>query len=193
MKTKISGLIILTLISAASYSQAKQIKPIVQVQDVIQLMNLSNLNWKVGDTLDFNIKMSPLPLKGKMKIFVQMESVEGFILIQDVSLPVLGNQHIEALIDKDTGKTLRLVINGEPQTVPDQNDIKIIKMEEAKITVPAGTFDAIHVVTQDSSKKQGEMWINPTAIPINGMLKSIQTQIKPIKITMELSSFKRGQ
>jgi hypothetical protein len=52
-------------------------------------------------------------------------------------------------------------------------NVEIEEMQEANITVPAGTFDCVYVKIRDLDKDEtSEAWINPSEIPISGMLQN---------------------
>ena len=147
------------------------------------------LDWKVGETADYTIKMGFV--NGKMHSFVREEVHEGFWVQQDMDMGFLGKQKVEMLIDKNTGEVLQLLVNGEKQAPPEQGDQEVIDMQEANISVPAGTFDCVYLKVRDNKEnKESEAWINPTAIPITGMLKTIAPG--PMgKVTVELTAFRK--
>lgn len=165
----------------------------VAARQSLQNWAIESLNWKVGDKLNFDMKMSPLPINGTMTMEVTKDEAEGFTLIQNVDMGQMGKQNVEALVDRDTGKIKKLIVNGQPQTPPDQGKIKVIKQEEAHITVPAGEYDCIHLVTENEKQEQSEAWINPMAIPISGMLKMKAKVQGFLDLETELTSFARGQ
>jgi hypothetical protein len=61
------------------------------------------LNWKVGDACNYSVNMGFV--KGTMVMLVREEVPEGFWLNQDVDLGFLGKQKMEALLDKNDGRT----------------------------------------------------------------------------------------
>lgn len=146
----------------------------------------NGLPWTVGDTSNYNLNAGFL--KGTMTILVREETDEGFWLEQNVDMGFAGKQKIEALLDKNTGEVKKVLVNGQEQQQP-ASDFEVVSMEEANVTVPAGTFDCIHIVIRDKqTSKDSEAWVNPKLIPVNGMLKNISpSQLG--KVTLELTSF----
>ena len=83
-----------------------------------------------------------------------------------------------------------MLVDGKEQAVP-KNDIEIVDQKQEQVTVPAGTFDSIHITIKDKANNGdlSEQWVNPRDIPIAGMVKTLaNSQIG--KVTMELTSFK---
>jgi hypothetical protein len=159
---------------------------------VLRGMAFSALNWRVGDTLRFKVTMKPVSLKGSAVVRVEQIAEEGILIVQDVRLGILGNQHVEMLIDRLNGRVLRMITNGHEEIVPEMA-MKTVKQEGVKISVPAGTFDCLHIVMEDAKKRRSEVWANPMEIPLNGIIKSVEHKMKPFTTTMELTSFERGQ
>ncbi len=130
------------------------------------------LNWKVGDTNNYNVDMGFI--KGTMVMKVREITPEGLWIDQDVDLGFAGKQNASMLIDQNTGEIKKMLVNGKEQSVPKQ-DIEVIEIKEDKITVPAGTFECIHARLRDKGQNQEiNTWINPQQIPLSGMLKTIQ-------------------
>lgn len=149
-------------------------------------------DWKVGDTLNFDMQMKPLPQKGTMTIKVVSDTADGYTLEEDVNFLVL-KQVVQVLFDKNTGEIKKMTINGKATDVPDAGKETLIKEEEAHITVPAGSFDCIHMVTADASNQQSETWLNPRDLPITGILKTKAAEAGVLEVNTELVSFARGQ
>jgi hypothetical protein len=145
------------------------------------------LSWTVGDTTNYNLDAGFI--KGTAVITVREETEEGFWLNQDLELGMAGQQKVEILLDKNTGEVKRIIVNGKEQEKPEV-DMEVISMDEDKITVPAGTFECIHVVIRDKTKNEdSDAWVNPQLIPINGLLKNVSPG-QMGKVTLELTSFK---
>jgi hypothetical protein len=155
----------------------------------LQTLVSTGLNWKVGDTLNFNLAIQELSLTGTVVVQVTKVDSSGDTMTEDVDLGQYGKENIVAVIDPNTGKIISLTVNGQPQTPPTSNP-QIISQSTTKITVPAGTFDCIDAVIQDG-QQQEEVWVNPTQIPITGMLKQSAKQ-NGMTVVMELTSFKHG-
>lgn len=174
--------------------QAKQVTifDIVTEQQQLAIMEQAQtlgLNWKVGDTNNYSLDMGFL--KGKMIMSVKSISAEGIWMTQDMDLGFAGKQKMESLLDPNTGEIKKMLVNGKEQEVPKQ-DVDIVEVKEARITVPAGTFDCIHARLKDkSSGDETNAWINPQEIPLSGMLKTVQpSQLG--QVTIVLTSFKKN-
>ena len=94
------------------------------------------------------------------------------------------------VIDLQTGKVISVTVNGQAQTVPDQT-VKVISQVEESVTVPAGTFDSIHLVVQDAQSNQSDIWANPNLIPVGGTIKMTGKQ-QSYTVLLELASFAHG-
>jgi hypothetical protein len=152
-------------------------------------------DWKVGDTLNFTMHIKPAPMPIAEKIYLASITPEGMTLVQEMSYKTI-KQTIEMLMDRDTGQIKQIKINGKIQKLPETGSgsgTKIITEEEVRgFKVAAGTFDAIHLVTEDSQGNQTEAWMNPRDIPLSGLLKSSSIQGNLFTIESELTSFARG-
>jgi hypothetical protein len=104
-----------------------------------------------------------------------------------------GRQEVvEAQIDKNTGQVLKIIRNGKVETAPN-DPLDIISQDYTSVTVPAGTFDCLHVVAKSKSIKNIEVWANPQAVVMDGSVKTVVTANQmPLPITMVLTSFQRG-
>lgn len=144
-------------------------------------------NWKVGDECDYKLNMGGF-LNGTMKMYIRDIGADGIWMVQDVDL-MIQKQKTDILIDPNTGEIKKVLVDGKEQQLP-ESDPEIIEQKEAKITVPAGTYDSIYVKIKDNAQNGAisEAWINPRDIPISGMLKTLQdSQLG--KVTIELTSF----
>lgn len=154
-------------------------------------MGIYGLNWKVGDTNTYDLNVGGF-INGSMVMAVARYTAEGFWVTQDLDLGFAGKQNAEILFDKNTGQVLKMIVGGKEQALPDPNDLELIDMKEAKVTVPAGTFDCIHIRARNK-KENNEInqWANPQLIPISGMLKSIApSQLGEVNIA--LKSFRKN-
>jgi hypothetical protein len=158
-------------------SIAKVFRATVTTQDVI--------DWKKGETNSYSLDMGFI--KGSMVQTVRDITSEGMWVDQDMDLGFAGKQKASQLIDPATGEIKKFIVNGKEEAIPEQGEQEIIEVTEAKITVPAGTFDCIFAKIKD--KKSGditEAWINPEKVSIGGMLKMIQpSQLGKITITLK--------
>lgn len=156
---------------------------------VIQETNFSGLDWKVGDTSVYDLTMAII-IKGTMTMSVASIGEEGIWMNEDIDLGHEIKQQIQILLDPTTGATKKIVVAGKEQAAPKQ-DIEVIETTEEQITVPAGTFDSMHVTARNkASTKNNEIniWMNPQVVPVGGTLKQITST--PIgKMTTVLRSF----
>jgi hypothetical protein len=168
--------------------------PFIQpLLNIIEMAASSNLGWKVGDKLEYNLVMKPIPTTMSAVIEVTNETPKIFTIRETVDLKVM-KQVIETDMDKDTGAIVKMRVNGKEQAPPANADsTHVVKMEEAHIKVPAGEFDCIYVVAEDADKNQIEQWINPLAIPVSGMLQSKQIIGSYITEELQLRTFTRGK
>jgi hypothetical protein len=202
MKSKLTILIVLGLVGTSAWALARPkqpsltarvfSEPLREISQQVMLMSHEGLlDWKVGDTLNFSMQLKPLPTMGTMTIKVTADTAEGYTLTEDVNVSAL-KQKIEVVLDKNTGEIKKMTINGKPQQVADAGTTKLVKEEEAHITVPAGSFDCIYLVTEDANQQKSQSWINPAAIPISGLLKTKNEAGGILEINTELVSFVRG-
>jgi len=137
----------------------------------LQASMRAGLNWKVGDRASYKLDMAGF-LKGTSNNYVREDTGTGFWIVQEIDL-MFQKQKVEILINKTTGRIERLLVNGQEQSVP-QNETEVLEMKEDRITVPAGTFDCIYAKIRDRSDgKISEAWINPKVVPMSGTLKAV--------------------
>lgn len=147
------------------------------------------LNWKIGDTCNYKLNMGFI--QGKMKIFVREQVADGFWLEQNMDLGFLGKQKVEILLDPQTGAVKKILVNGEEQAPQEPGDMELIEMKEDKVTVPAGTFDAIYIKALDKKQNQEiQQWANPKLIPISGMIKTLSPS-QMGQVDVQLVSFEK--
>jgi hypothetical protein len=163
---------------------------------IYNVEKMDEIDWKVGDTLNFELIIKPLPIVASAVLQVTQIDKVGITLVETISYKSL-KQVIETVLDPNTGKIVSTKINGKPAKLPSAGGggSKVINEEEAHIKVKAGEFDCIHVVMETGSgdeTSQSEMWINPAAIPINGLLKSVAVS-GIATVQMELASFVHGK
>jgi hypothetical protein len=168
----ISALLVLGVQANAATTEPIMTNSIVQSLAMRSIHPESGLDWVVGDYADYNL--SGGIINGTMHTFIREAVDQGFWIEQDMDLGFMGKQKVETLIDKNSGKVLELLVNGEKQTPPDPSDSKVIDSKRDHITVPAGEFDCLWVKIHDNKQNQdSEVWINPTLVPIAGMLKTV--------------------
>lgn len=182
---------IITMFSISSFGAISFVDQIVASQQGLfaDQAETQGLNWNVGDSCNYNMNMGFV--KGTMQMLVREKNAEGYWLDQNMDLGFLGKQAMSALIDPNTGAIKKLIVNGKEQEPPEPGDYEVIEVKEDKVTVPAGTFDAVYMKAKDKKNNQEvEQWANPRDVPIMGMLKSVSPgQFGPV--TLELTSFQR--
>ena len=147
------------------------------------------LDWAVGDTNNYTVDMGFI--KGTMSMSVRSVGADGIWMDQNMDLGFAGKQKVETLLDPNTGEVKKMIVNGKEQAPPKQ-DVEVIEFKEDKITVPAGTFECIHARLKDKeSGNEINAWVNPQAIPLSGMLKTIQPS-QFGNVTVVLKSFKKN-
>jgi hypothetical protein len=147
---------------------------------------LNVINWKVGEYGDMSIEAFGMPL-GNMHKVVASEEGNFLWLNQEMSGGMIGQHKVEAKMDRATGKIVELKQDGQPQQIPDTK-LEIINQESANVTVPAGTFETIHITAKDQDGKQMEVWMNPRDITLDGAAQ----EIIQAQITMTLKLTKQG-
>lgn len=144
-------------------------------------MHTNNLiNWKVGEYADYDMGFI-----GKMHKVVASEQGNAIWLNSETSGMMASKT--EALIDRATGQILELRQNGQKQNIPDDK-LEVISQDATTITVPAGTFEVIHIVAKSAQVKKIEVWANPRDIALDGAAQmAIDAGFMPI--TMKLTKF----
>lgn len=182
------------LIAAALFvgAQAQAINFETLVTDINKGMLSSDargmFDFKVGDTASYQIKMGFLP--GTMVMTVTDVQPSEVTLNQTVNL--MGHaQECITKMDPNTGENKGTVCNGQQQDAGDPNDIEILEQKEDTVKVPAGTFTCLYIkAKQKSTGNIIEQWINPSDVPVLGMVKSTMPS-QMGKVVVELSSFKK--
>ena len=179
------------LFFATAFAQAENliISPEVMNQITVEAARAGIINWKVGDTQVFDLKISALPIPGgTMTKTVTKDEGDTLWFSQDMNL-IITNQKAEIQINKADGKVLKIIVGGQEQQIPDSK-IEIVSATDDKITVPAGSFPCLHIVAKDGSGQQIEVWMNIEATCMSGELKMIAPS-QMGTITLELKSFKK--
>jgi hypothetical protein len=146
------------------------------------------INWKVGDTANFDVKVGSFGKLGTSVKSVTKDEGAALWVTQTMDLMV-QKQKIEILINKADGKVLKTIVNGKEQNQP-EDEIEIISQDYVDVTVPAGSFKAIHIVAKSKQIDHIEVWANPRDTVMEGTLKQAVTA-QGMDIVMELTSFKR--
>lgn len=188
------SLLVIVGMFGASLASAKQTPAEVLLssfgQTVMDQAQFAGINWAVGDACHYNLSMAGF-VKGKLDVVVREKSEEGYWLDQNVDLGFFGRQTMSVLIDPNTGAIKKVIIDGKEQAPPEQGEMEVVEVKEDKVTVPAGTFEAVYFRVLDKKEnKETEQWINPQLIPISGMIKSLG-QGPMGQIVTELVSFEK--
>ena len=186
-------LLVAAMLFIGAQVSAMDIQPVMEIVKAQGLLDQNvkpmGLEWKVGDNTQHNINMGFI--QGTMDSKVREETSQGFWMEQNVDLGFMGQQLVEIHINKNTGEIIEMIVNGQKQTPPDQGNQEIVDMQEASITVPAGTFDCVYLKIRDNSNNQeSQAWLNPTVIPMTGMIKMIQPS-QFGEVVVELTGFQK--
>ena len=156
---------------------------------LVQLSGLNLINWKVGDKMEYQVTVGMFGKIGLMQKTVSKDEGAALWVHQEVDLK-FQKQVVDMLINKADGKILKLIQDGKEAQIPNEK-LEVISQDYAEVTVPAGTFDAVHIIAKTQQVSKIELWANPAATVMDGGLKQIMaTQLGEIK--MELVSFKAG-
>lgn len=149
-----------------------------------EMVEKNVINWRVGERAQYRIK-AVIGELGKLNKWVDRDEGTALWLISEIT----GQQaqKTEAKIDRATGQILEYIENGVRKDPP-QQDVEIISQDEQRVTVPAGSFDSIHVVLKVNNNPQVrkvEVWINPRDVVMDGSIKTkVETSFMPIEIEM---------
>lgn len=184
-----AALAAMTLTLSAQASPTSVVTQAVIDQTVAMNVSPLNLiNWNVGDQMDYRIKGGFI----NGTIHKEVTSDEGEALWFTQIIEMMGRKEVvDTLINKADGQILKIIRNGQPQEIPNE-EIEIIEQNYAEVTVPAGTFESIHVVANTRDIKNLEVWMNPQATVMDGSLKQV-LPTSMMTLTIELTSFAAGQ
>jgi hypothetical protein len=161
-----------------------------QIAMAIAAVNpLDLVNWKVGDSAEMDVKAGAFGKLGNISKSVTKEEGNAIWVKQDAKL-MTQNEVMEMLISRVDGKVLKLIHNGKEEAVP-EDKIEIISQDYTEVTVPAGTFKAIHIVAKTKQVDHVEVWANPRDTVMDGTLKQTM-KMQGIDIVTELTSFKHA-
>lgn len=189
MKSLVIAAALVVSTSAQAYNTVAEALFASQQANIQESVVALGLDWKVGQEANYKLNMGGF-LNGTMKMSVREIGADGIWMVQDVDL-MIQKQKIEALIDPANGQIKKMLVNGQEQEVP-KADYELIDQKEDRVTVPAGTFDAIYLKVKDNANNGAitEQWVNPRDIPLSGMLQS-KADSQFGKVTIQLSSFKK--
>lgn len=160
-----------------------------ELSAISQQSLLNMINWKVGDRMDYSVSIGAFGKLGSMFKTVSKDEGNALWIHQEIDLKI-QKQVVDMLISKADGKILKLIQNGKETEIPNDK-LEVISQDYGKVTVPAGTFDAIHIIAKTQQVSKIELWANPAETAMDGALKQIMaTQMGDI--TMELLKVARG-
>jgi hypothetical protein len=142
------------------------------------------INWKIGEFQDLNLTIQGMAL-GTMHKEATSEEGNGVWMTETVS--GMMSQKVEVLLDRADGHVIKMKQNGQ-DTTPPNDKLEIINQETATITVPAGTFETIHITAKSQQAGNVEVWANPQAITLDGTAK-MTMQAQGMPVAMELTKF----
>lgn len=177
----------------ASFAQAHDAVGFISNQSWIALQQSENqalgLNWKVGDSLSYQVSLGSMGRLGTSVKEVTQDTGDTLWIKNQVRL--FGqNEIVEMEFRKADGQVVRMRRNGQDQSLPNDT-VEIISTEAASITVPAGTFESVHIVAKTEQVERIEVWMNPRDTAIEGTLKqAASTQVG--QMILELTSFKKN-
>jgi hypothetical protein len=147
------------------------------------------INWKIGDSTSYEIELEGMGKLGTMVKMAMKDEGTGVWVKNEADL--MGQKDVtEILIDRSTGKILKMIHNGREEQVP-SDEIEIISQDYTEITVPAGTFKCLHIVAKSKQVSKMEIWANPQAVSLDGSLQMIMaTQFG--NMTLKLTQFKKN-
>lgn len=149
---------------------------------------LDAIDWQVGDRLEYTISAGRFGTVGKMEKEVSREIADAIWV--DTKMELSGKQElIETLINRLDGKILKMLRNGKEVEIPNQ-EITIIDRKIEKVKVPAGEFEAMHVIAKSEQVERIEVWTNADKTAMDGTLKQIMST-SLFDLTFELTGFVR--
>lgn len=154
---------------------------------VYHIPGLNNLNWKVGDYTNYDVTSSFGNLGTMEK---SATAVEGNGVWVKSELNAIGQKQLtEMLVDQSDGKILKYRENGQEKPVPTGGNLEVISEEGDTVTVPAGTFETIHIKAKQDGK-DFQVWVNPSQVPLDGTIQAIiDTGMFPV--TLKLTKYGR--
>ena len=194
MKT-ISTLVVASalLVSSLGFSSTKSMVENVRSANLVRVGKaISNgVTFKVGDAANYDLTIVEFQMKGTDNMAVTAVTDTTVTITDDINIAGQAQKAVE-VIDLTTGKVISITVNGQAQTIPDQT-MTVVSQVQEKVTVPCppGTFDSLHLVVEDAQKNQSDIQINPSIVPVAGMLKMTGKQ-QGFSLLLELTSFARG-
>lgn len=144
------------------------------------------LDWKIGDKMEYDVKMGFFGKVGTMQKEVTGEQGDTVIFQQKIVMQS-QNELVEVWINRYTGAVEKIIRNGKEEEIGDDG-LEIIEQKDTTVTVPAGTFDALYIHAKTKQVSKIEIWMNPNETCMDGALKQVmKTSLAPVE--MLLTSF----
>jgi hypothetical protein len=179
-------------LAAAIGTSARAEVTTLSTQDIIAMSSVAPLNlinWKVGDKMSYQVSMGFLGAFGAMTKEVTKEEGDTIWLHQVIDLK-FQKQTVDVQMSRVDGHIIKMIQDGREMQIPNDK-LEVISQDYGDVTVPAGTFAAVHIVAKTQSVSKIEIWANPAETVLDGALKQIMaTQIG--ELTMECTSFAHG-
>lgn len=144
----------------------------VSVAEDIRLDSV--IDWKVGEYQEFDVHSS-FGNVGSMRKEAIAE--EGNAVWVKAEITGMLYQMVEALYDRTTGQIIEYRENGQPAPIPEEK-LEVIREDKAVVTVPAGTFETVHIIaritTRDGKERRMEMWKNDERVSLDGTVQQIK-------------------
>jgi len=188
--TKTFALVLGTIVALqGGQASAFDTKALAETIAMAPMAPLNLIDWKVGDTMAYSVKMGMFGNIGTSTKTVTSDEGTAIWLRQQMNL-MIQNQTVDILLNKADGKVLKMIQDGREVAVPN-DPIEVISQDATSVTVPAGTFDVIHIVAKSAQISKIELWANPRDTAMDGGVKqAMTTQFG--EIVMELTSFTRN-
>jgi hypothetical protein len=148
------------------------------------------ISWRVGDHSEYSVTVGSFGKMGTMTKEVTKADATTITFVQKADLAIQKDT-AEITMNKADAKIVKYVHNGKEEAYPDDK-VEIISEDTAEVTVPAGTFQSIHVVAKTKQVDKVELWANTRDVVMDGLLK-MQMQQQGMDIVIELTSQKRGK
>lgn len=174
-----------------SENEVRRIALEVAQELTLPQLTAGGIDWQMGEWTSYT--MSLAIAQGSMVKFVSQDEGDTFWMTMLMKLDLFGQPYqVESKmrIRRADGMILELYVDGQKQEVPKQ-EVTLISQEADRITVPAGTFDSIHVkmtVLQDGQTMNIDTWMNPRDVNLDGTIKMVQ-EGGLMGMTLELTGF----
>ena len=171
-----------------SADQVHQMNLTTLEQSFVTVSPLDLIDWKVGDSMTYDILAAGFGNMGTMDKAVTKD--EGTAIWIKQNMAMMGQKEvIEMLISKADGKVLKMLRNGKEQAIPDDK-VEIISQDYTEVKVPAGTFKCLHIVAKTKDVNQLEIWANPRDTVMDGGLRT-KVDTNMIDLDLQLTKFKK--